>query len=66
MLARLMVTFTRAGRLIETERAASPERALKVGLIMLARQDAFEAGDTLRCVADETNAMPLPPPRTKT
>jgi hypothetical protein len=60
-----MVTFTRAGRLIETERAASPERALRIAMILLARQDGFEAGDTLRCVTDETNAMPLPPPRVR-
>jgi hypothetical protein len=64
-LARLMVTFTRQGRLIEAEHASSPDRALKVAMILLARQDGFELGDTLTCVADKTNARPLPAPRVK-
>jgi hypothetical protein len=64
-LARLCVVFERAGRLIEFEHASSPERALKVGLIILARQDGLEIGDALKCVADEANARPLPPPHVK-
>jgi hypothetical protein len=52
-LARLRVTFRRAGHLIESEEAATGARALRVGLIMLARLDDLQPGDTLQCVADD-------------
>ena len=61
-LTRLVVTFTRRGREIEREETSSGQRALKVGLLMLARLDYLEAGDVLAVQAD-LNGSPLPPPR---
>ena len=46
-LARLVVTFTRGGHEIEREEASSGQRALKVGLLMLAWLDDLQTGDTL-------------------
>jgi hypothetical protein len=63
-LARLRVTFHRGGHEIDSEEAATGERALRVGLIMLARLDDLQAGDMLSCVAD-VNGAPLPTPRTR-
>ena len=64
-LARLVVKFRRGGREIESEEASTGERALRVGLIMLARLDDLQAGDALLCVADNVDGIPLPPPRLK-
>jgi len=63
-LDRLIVKFHRGGREIEAEPAGSGERALKIGLLMLARLDDLQAGDTLQCLAD-IDGRPLPPPRKK-
>jgi len=52
-LARLVVTFHRGGREIESERASSGERALKIGLLMLARLDDLQAGDQLSVHQDD-------------
>jgi hypothetical protein len=46
-LARLVVRFHRDGREIESELASSGERALKLGLLMIARLDYLQAGDRL-------------------
>jgi hypothetical protein len=46
-LARLVVRFHRDGREIESERASSGERALKIGLLVLARLDDLQVGDRL-------------------
>ena len=46
-LARLVVRFHRGGREIESELASNGERALKIGLVMLARLDDLQAGDRL-------------------
>jgi hypothetical protein len=54
-LARLIVTFSNAGKEEETQLAASGERALKIALLMLARRDARH-GDQLtvqRTAADD-------------
>ena len=48
-LARLVVTFHRGGHEIESERASSGGRALKIGLLMLARLDDLQPGDSLTC-----------------
>ena len=64
-LARLGVTFHRDGHEIDSEEAATGERALRVGLIMLARLDDLQAGDALLCVADNVDGAPLPPPRVR-
>jgi hypothetical protein len=64
-LARLVVKFRRGGHEIESEQAATGERALRIGLIMLARLDDLQAGDTLLCMADNVDGAPLPPPRVK-
>jgi len=51
-LARLVVTFHRGGREIESERASSGERALKIGWLMLALDD-LQAGDQLTVHQDD-------------
>jgi hypothetical protein len=51
-LARLVVRFYRGGREIESERASTGERALKIGLLMIARLDDLQAGDRLTVEAD--------------
>jgi hypothetical protein len=61
----LRVTFHRGGHEIDSEEAATGERALRVGLIILARLDDLQAGDALMCAADDFNSAPLPPPRIK-
>jgi hypothetical protein len=55
-LARLVVRFHRGGREIESERASTGERALKMGLLMLARLDDLQAGDRLTVEADNGKA----------
>ena len=61
-LDRLIVTFTRRGHEIEREEASSGVRALKLGLVMLARLDDLQAGDRLE-VHQDVDGTPLPPPR---
>ena len=46
-LDRLVVKFHRGGRAIEREDASTGERALRFGLLMLARLDYLQAGDLL-------------------
>jgi len=64
-LARLVIRFHRGGREIEREEASTGERALKLGLVMLARLDDLQAGDRLTVDADGAglDSAPLPPPR---
>ena len=65
-LVRLVVGFHRRGREIEREEASTGARALKVGLLMLARLDDLQAGD--RLTVDPPAGLdhtPLPPPRSK-
>jgi len=66
-LTRLVVRFHRGGREIEREEASTGERALKFGLLMLARLDYLEAGDRLTVEDDNTGLdhAPLPPPRSR-
>jgi hypothetical protein len=52
-LARLVVRFHRGGREIESERTSSGERALRIGLLMLARLDDLQAGDQLTVHQDD-------------
>jgi hypothetical protein len=52
-LARLVVTFHRGGHEIESERASSGGRALKIGLLMLARLDDLQPGDRLTVHQDD-------------
>jgi len=64
-LTRVVVRFHRGGREIEHEEASTGERALKIGLVMLARLDDLQAGDRLTVDADRAglDSTPLPPPR---
>jgi hypothetical protein len=50
----LRVTFHRDGEEIESETASTGERALKTGLLMLARLDDLQAGDRLTVEDDRT------------
>jgi hypothetical protein len=43
----LRVSFERYGREVETEVASTPERALKLAILMLARLDDLIDGDRL-------------------
>ena len=60
----LRLTLTSNGELIDTQLAATPWEANRVGIMMLASRDAFDAGDTLTCThADEAqSATVLPGP----
>jgi len=46
------VTFCRDGRQVERQAARTGERALKMALLMLARLDALQDGDVLKCVEE--------------
>ena len=46
---QLMVMFLHNGVQLEAHPVATPERALKTGLLMLARRDEFNPGDSLVC-----------------
>ena len=51
-LDRLVVKFHRGGRAIEREDASTGERALRFGLLMLARLGYLQAGDLLTVDVD--------------
>jgi len=63
--ASLTVTFYRDSEELESQAALTGERALKVGLLMLAKLDDLQAGDrlTVRHAADGTTVRGLPRPQ---
>jgi len=63
--AGLVVTFHRDDEEVDHATAPTGERALKAALLMLAKQDFLQDGDVLRCVADDVDGKPLPPPRSR-
>jgi hypothetical protein len=53
----LRLTLTHNGEVLDTQLAATPQEANRVGIMMLASRDAFDAGDTLTCRhADEAQS----------
>jgi hypothetical protein len=45
----LRLTLTSDGEVIDSQLAATPQEANRVGIMMLASRDAFDVGDTLTC-----------------
>jgi hypothetical protein len=45
----LRLTLTNNGDVLDTQLAATPQEANRIGIMMLASRDAFDAGDTLTC-----------------
>jgi hypothetical protein len=45
----LRLTLSNNGEVLDTQLAATPQEANRVGIMMLASRDAFDAGDTLSC-----------------
>jgi hypothetical protein len=59
----LRLTLTNGDEVLDVQVAATPQEANRIGIMMLASRDAFDAGDTLACRrADErADAPPLAP-----
>jgi hypothetical protein len=54
--------LTLTNDVLDVQVAATPQEANRIGIMMLASRDAFEAGDTLTCRrADEDRDAPLVP-----
>ena len=49
---RFIVTFSRDGQQVDQQVARDSERALKMGMLMLAALEELQDGDTLRCVEE--------------
>jgi hypothetical protein len=45
----LRLTLSNDGEVIDTQLAATPQEANRIGIMILASRDAFDAGDTLTC-----------------
>jgi hypothetical protein len=45
----LRLTLSNNGDVLDTQLAATPQEANRIGIMMLASRDAFDAGDTLTC-----------------
>jgi hypothetical protein len=48
-LGNLRLILTSAGRVVDTQTAATPEEANRVAIMMLVSRDVFDVGDTLIC-----------------
>jgi hypothetical protein len=58
----LRLTLTHNGEVLDTQLAATPQEANRIGIMMLASRDAFDAGDTLMCRrVDEAQSATLVP-----
>jgi hypothetical protein len=58
----LRLTLSNDGEVIDTQLAATPQEANRVGIMMLASRDVFNHGDTLTCRhADEARDVTLVP-----
>jgi hypothetical protein len=45
----LRLTLSNGDTVLDSQTAATPQEANRIGIMMLASRDAFEAGDTLSC-----------------
>ena len=53
-LGDLRLTLSNGDDVLDVQVAATPQEANRIGIMMLASRDAFDAGDTLTCrPADE-------------
>jgi hypothetical protein len=58
----LRLTLSNGDEVLDSQVAATPQEANRVGIMMLASRDAFDAGDTLTCRrADEGRSATLVP-----
>jgi hypothetical protein len=58
----LRLTLSNAGEVLDTQVAATPQEANRIGIMMLASRDELNAGDTLSCRrADEARDVTLVP-----
>ena len=48
-LGDLRLTLSNGDDILDSQVAATPQEANRVGIMMLASRDAFDAGDTLTC-----------------
>jgi hypothetical protein len=48
-LGDLRLTLSNADEVIDSQVAATPQEANRIGIMMLASRDVLEAGDTLTC-----------------
>ena len=55
----LRLTLTNDGEVLDTQLAATPQEANRIGIMMLASRDAFDAGDTLTCRHETQSATVL-------
>ena len=61
-LGDLRLTLSNGDDVLDSQVAASPQEANRIGIMMLASRDAFDAGDTLTCRrADDGRDAPLVP-----
>ena len=45
----LRLTLSNDGEVLDSQLAATPQEANRIGIMMLASRDAFDGGDTLTC-----------------
>jgi len=58
----LRLTLTNGDDVLDSQVAATPQEANRIGIMMLASRDAFDAGDTLTCRrADEGQSATIVP-----
>ena len=61
-LGDLRLTLSNGDDVLDSQVAASPQEANRIGIMMLASRDAFDAGDTLTCRrADEGRSATIVP-----
>ena len=59
----LRLTLSNGDDVLDSQMAATPQEANRIGIMMLASRDALNHGDTLTCRhADEAQATVLPGP----
>jgi hypothetical protein len=60
----LRLTFSNGDTVLDSQVAATPQEANRIGIMMLACRDAFDAGDTLTCrrVDEARDATLVPGP----
>jgi hypothetical protein len=59
----LRLTLSNGEEVLDSQVAATPQEANRIGIMMLASRDALNHGDTLTCRRADVDGAPLPPPR---
>jgi hypothetical protein len=57
----LRLTLSNNREVFDSQMAATPQEANRIGIMMLASRDAFNHGDTLACRRAEEDTPPLVP-----